>query len=212
MESLIDASDVGAGLRRCGWPGSTPDYVRYHDVEWGVPVSGDVAYFERLTFESFQSGLSWLIIMRKRPAFRLAFAGFDPELVAEFGEGDVQRLLADSGIVRNRQKILATLANARALRALRASAGEGALERLMLAHAPSDEDLRLEGFARPPRSLGDLATATAASRALAKALKARGFVFVGPTTLHAGMQANGLLDDHLEGCFRRGVGQTLSRP
>ena len=212
MEPLIDASDAGVGLRRCGWPGTAPDYVRYHDEEWGVPVTGDVAYYERLTFESFQSGLSWLIIMRKRPAFRLAFAGFQPEVVAEFGDDDVQRLLADAGIVRNRQKIQAAIANARALRALREAHGEGALERLMLAHAPSDDDLRREGFNRPPRRLDDLATATAASRALAKALKAKGFVFVGPTTLHAGMQANGLLDDHIEGCFRRGVARTLSHP
>ncbi len=212
MPPLIDASDIGAGMRRCAWPGTTADYVRYHDEEWGMPVRGDLAYFERLTFESFQSGLSWLIVMRKRPAFRAAFAGFEPELVAEFDETTVAQLLSDPSIIRNRQKILATITNARALRALRQAEGEGALERLMLDHAPSDAELRREGWRRPPRSLDDLATATAASRALAKVLKGRGFVFVGPTTLHAGMQANGLLDDHLVGCFRRGCAQGLAQP
>ena len=203
--SLADASDAGVGLKRCPWPGATPDYVTYHDTEWGVPVSGDLAYYERLTFESFQSGLSWLIVMRKRPNFREAFAGFDPELVAKFGEADVQRLLADTGIIRNRLKIEATITNAKALRQLRAAEGTGALERLMLEHQPSEADLRREGFRRPPRGIGDLPTASKASGALAKALKKRGFVFVGPTTLYAGMQANGLVDDHLSGCFRRGL-------
>lgn len=206
---LREATDVGDGLLRCGWPGTTPDYVRYHDTEWGVPVHGDVAYFERLTFEAFQSGLSWLIVMRKREGFRHAFADFDPATVSEFSASDVDRLLADPAIIRNRQKILATIANARALRALRDAEGEGALVRIMDAHRPAEADLVREGFRRPPRALGDLPTAVAASHALAKALKRRGFVFVGPTTLYAGMQANGLVDDHLEGCFRRGscVGQ-----
>lgn len=205
MEPLIDAADAGPGFQRCGWPGTTPDYVRYHDEEWGVHVHGDIAYFERLTFESFQSGLSWLIVMRKRPAFREAFAGFQPELVAEFGEDEVRRLLGDERIIRNRQKILAAITNARALRALRDSDGEGSLERLIVRHAPSERELEQEGYRRPPRSFADLATATAASRSLAKALKQRGFVFVGPTTLHAGMQAGGLVDDHIVGCFRRGI-------
>ncbi len=212
MESLIDASDAGAGLRRCAWPGLTPDYVRYHDEEWGVPISGDVAYYERLTFESFQSGLSWLIVMRKRPAFRQAFAGFDPERVAAFDDTDVQRLLTDPGIIRNRQKILATITNARALRELREREGEGALDAIMRRHAPTDAELRREGFRRPPRQFGDLPTSTSASAALAKLLKLRGFVFVGPTTLHAGMQANGLVDDHLQGCFRRGSASARTGP
>lgn len=201
--SLTDASDIAASLQRCSWSSGTPDYTRYHDTEWGVPVRGDVAFFERMTFEAFQSGLSWLIIMRKRPAFRTAFAGFDPEAVAAFGDSDIERLLADPGIVRNRQKIVATIANARALRELQATEGEGALERLMYEHAPSEAELRREGFRRPPREIGDLPTAVNASKALAKALKSRGFVFVGPTTLYAGMQANGLVNDHLAGCFRR---------
>lgn len=193
-----------ADVERCPWPGSTPDYVQYHDTEWGVPVTGDIAFFERMTFEAFQSGLSWLIVMRKRPGFRQAFAGFDPAAVAAFGDDDIARLLDDPGIIRNRQKIVATITNARALRALQDSEGDGALERLMYAHAPSEGDLRREGFRRPPRAIGDLPTAVKASHALAKSLKARGFVFVGPTTLYAGMQANGLVDDHLAGCFRRG--------
>lgn len=204
--TLVDASDAGVGLQRCAWPGTIADYVTYHDHEWGVRVQGDVAYFERLTYEAFQSGLSWLIVMRKRPAFRLAFAGFEPTAVAEFGASDVQRLMGDAGIVRNQRKILATITNARALRDLWVREGEGALERLMLDHAPDEADLRLEGYRRPPRELGDLPTAVRASRSLAKALKSRGFEFIGPTTLYAGMQANGLVDDHLEGCFRRGVG------
>ena len=206
---LLDAADRGPGLHRCAWAGSAPDYVRYHDEEWGIPVHGDVAFFERMTFEAFQSGLSWLIIMRKRAGFRQAFAGFDPEAVSAFGSADVDRLMADSGIVRNRRKIEATITNAGALRRLRDAEGEGALERLMWAHAPTDEELTAEGHRRPPRQLGDLPTASRASQALAKALKQRGFVFVGPTTLYAGMQANGLVDDHLEGCFRRGLGSPL---
>jgi len=203
--TLQDASDIAVGLRRCPWPGSTPDYVRYHDTEWGVPVVGDIAFFERMTFEAFQSGLSWLIVMRKRPAFRAAFADFDPAVVAEFSDAEVDRLLADPGIIRNRLKIAATITNARALCALRDAEGEGALERLMYAHMPTEADLRREGFRRPPRGIGDLPTAVKASHSLAKALKAKGFVFVGPTTLYAGMQANGLVDDHLSGCFRRGT-------
>lgn len=204
--TLIDASDAGPGLRRCGWPGTTPDYVRYHDEEWGVPVSGDEAYFERLTYEAFQSGLSWVTIMRKRPAFRAAFARFDARVVAGFGDADVARLMDDVAIVRNRAKVLATITNARALCRLWEEDGQGALERLLLAHRPSDADLAAEGYHRPPRGYGDLPTACKASQALAKALKGRGFVFIGPTTLYAGMQANGLVNDHLEGCFRRGPG------
>ncbi len=201
----MDLLDTGDGRKRCAWPGTTPDYVEYHDTEWGVPVSGDVAYFERMTYEAFQSGLSWVTIMRKRAAFRVAFAQFSPEVVAEFAEADVERLLSDPGIVRNRAKVLATIANARALRDLLDAEGSGAFERLIHAHRPTDRELQDEGFQRPPVRLQDLPSACKASAALAKALKKRGFVFVGPTTLYAGMQANGLVDDHLVGCFRRGV-------
>lgn len=197
--------DPGDGRVRCGWSVSAPDYIAYHDEEWGVPVAGDVAFFERLTFEAFQSGLSWLIIMRKRSAFRAAFADFDPEVVARFADVDVERLLTDDGIVRNRRKIEATITNARALCRLRETAGDGALHDLIVRHRPSESELRAEGFRRPPRRLADLPTQTKASTSLAKALKSQGFVFVGPTTLYAGMQANGLVDDHLEGCFRRGL-------
>lgn len=198
------APEAGDGRRRCAWSNGSADYIEYHDREWGVPVVGDAAYFERLTYESFQSGLSWLVIMRKRPAFRIAFRDFDPEAVARFGGQDVDRLLGDAGIVRNRRKIEAAITNARALCALRDADGDGALDRLMAAHRPTDAELRREGFRRPPRTLSDLPTRCGASEALARALKGRGFVFVGPTTLYAGMQANGLVNDHLVDCFRRG--------
>lgn len=192
-----------SALVRCPWPGDIPDYVAYHDTEWGVPITGDVAYFERMTFEAFQSGLSWLIVMRKRPAFRAAFAHFDPSRIAAFTTADIDRLLSDPGIIRNRQKVLATITNAQALIRLWDTDGEGALERLMQEHRPSEADLAAEGFRRPPRTLADLPTQCRASVALAKALKKRGFVFVGPTTLYAGMQANGLVNDHVADCFRR---------
>ena len=192
-------------VRRCPWAGGSPDYIRYHDEEWGVPVTDDVAYFERLTFEAFQSGLAWITVMRKRPAFRAAFAGFDPGRVAAFDDDDVARLLADPGIIRNRAKVLATITNARALRALWDRDGEGALTRLMAAHTPDEAELAREGFRRPPERPEDVPTQCRASHALARALKTRGFAFVGPTTLYAGMQANGLVDDHLVGCFRRGA-------
>ena len=195
--------DLGDGLARCSWSTSAVDYIDYHDSEWGVPIAGDRAYFERLTLEAFQSGLSWLIILRKREGFRAAFDGFDPERIASYGPRDVDRLLADATIVRNRRKIEATVTNARALLALEAAEGAGALQRLMEAHRPSEADLRQDGFRRPPRELADLPTRTRASEALAKALRRQGFVFVGPTTLYAGMQANGLVNDHLMGCFRR---------
>lgn len=204
-ESVCETLGVGskAEVQRCPWALSAPDYIEYHDTEWGVPIAGDVAYFERLTYEAFQSGLSWLVIMRKRPAFRRAFAQFDPVKVARFGDKQVRALLENPDIVRNRQKIEATITNARALVSLWESVGEGALEQLMHAHQPTESELRREGYRRPPRELADLPTQTQASRSLAKALKARGFVFVGPTTLYAGMQANGIVNDHLKGCFRR---------
>lgn len=204
-ESVCETLGVSskAEVQRCPWALSAPDYIEYHDTEWGVPIAGDVAYFERLTYEAFQSGLSWLVIMRKRPAFRRAFAQFDPVKVARFGDKQVRALLENPDIVRNRQKIEATITNARALVSLWESVGEGALEQLMHAHQPTESELRREGYRRPPRELADLPTQTQASRSLAKALKARGFVFVGPTTLYAGMQANGIVNDHLKGCFRR---------
>jgi DNA-3-methyladenine glycosylase I len=186
------------GLARCGWGADPADYRAYHDDEWGRPVHGDAAIFERITLEAFQSGLSWLTILRKRPGFRAAFAGFDIAAIAAFGEADRERLLADTGIVRNRAKVDATLTNARAALALLDAEGEGALDRLVWSHAPAPRT------APRPAALGALPASTPESLALAKALKARGFVFVGPTTMYAAMQAMGLVDDHLAGCHRVG--------
>ena len=173
------------GRARCPWAVSAPEYVAYHDQEWGRPVRDDAALYERLSLEAFQSGLSWLTILRKRPAFRAAFAGFDPAAVAAFGARDVERLMADAGIVRNRAKIEATIANARAT--LRVDLGA-----------------LVWGFAPPPRprpaTAAEIPPQTPESTALSRALKREGFVFVGPTTAYALMQACGLVDDHLAGC------------
>jgi DNA-3-methyladenine glycosylase I len=172
---------------RCGWAVSDPDYIRYHDEEWGRPLHGDTALFERLSLEAFQSGLSWLVILRKRPAFRAAFAGFDIDAVAAFGKRDVARLLADPGIVRNRAKIEATIANARAVR----DAVPEGLDALLWSFAP--EQRRHDG---PRRATSP------ESVAMAKELKRRGLRFVGPTTAYALMQATGMVDDHVRGCWR----------
>ena len=181
-DALAEGPD---GRPRCWWAVSTPEYVAYHDEEWGRPVRDDRALFEKLCLEAFQSGLSWITILRKRSAFRAAFCGFDIERVAAFGEQDVERLMADAGIVRNRAKILATVANARA--ALDVPLGE-----LIWSFAPAP---------RPrPRARADVPAVTSESTALAKELKKRGFRFVGPTTAYALMQACGLVDDHIEGC------------
>jgi DNA-3-methyladenine glycosylase I len=189
-------SDLAAGpdgRLRCAWGTSAPEYVAYHDDEWGRPVRGDDALYERLVLEAFQSGLSWLTILRKREGFRAAFAGFDIDAVAEFGDGDVARLLADAAIVRNRAKVEAAIANARAARALRE--GGESLTGLIWSFAPA---------ARPaPRSYADVPAVTPESTALAKELKRRGFRFVGPTTAYATMQACGLVNDHLDGCYAR---------
>ncbi|GAB2687729.1 DNA-3-methyladenine glycosylase I [Thalassiella azotivora] len=186
------------GLARCGWGASTDDYRAYHDEEWGVPVHGESALFERITLEAFQSGLSWLTILRKRPGFRSAFAGFDAETVARFDEADRARLLADAGIVRNRAKVDAALGNARAVLRMR-DAVDGGLDAFVWSFAPDDD--------RPaPRRMADVPSTTPESVALAKGLKKHGFVFVGPTTAYAAMQACGLVDDHLAGCHRRRAG------
>jgi DNA-3-methyladenine glycosylase I len=176
--------------RRCDWGDSTPDYAEYHDAEWGVPVRGDNALFERLTLEGFQSGLSWLTILRKRENFRAAFAGFDLAKVAEFDEADRQRLLADVGIVRNRAKIDATIGNARAILD---NVGEGLTE-LLWSYAPDDHPR--------PQQMSDVPPVTPESKALAKELKRRGLVFLGPTTVYAAMQAVGIVDDHVAYCWR----------
>lgn len=179
------------GLSRCGWAGSAPEYLAYHDDEWGVPVHGEAALFERLTLEAFQSGLSWITILRKRPAFRAAFAGFDAERVAEFGGDDRARLMAEAGIVRNARKVDAAIANAWAVLALRA---EGGLDAFVWSFAPA-------AHVRPATP-ADVPATSAESVALAAGLKRRGFVLVGPTTAYAAMQACGLVDDHLAGCHR----------
>lgn len=184
------------GGLRCPWGLSTEDYLTYHDTEWGRPVHGDDALFERLCLEAFQSGLSWLTILRRREGFRSAFAGFRIPAVAEFTDADKERLLADVGIIRNRAKIEATLANAKVL--VGWSAGE--LDELIWSHAP-------DPAGRPvPRTLGDVPAVTPESTALAKELKKRGVRFVGPTTAYALMQACGLVDDHLADCVARGTG------
>ena len=183
---------VGAdGVARCAWAGSDPDYLAYHDAEWGVPVHGERELFERLTLEAFQSGLSWLTILRKRPAFRAAFDGFDPEAVAAYGPRDRDRLLADAGIVRNARKVDAALHNARAVLAMRA---RGGLDALVWSHAPDDHVV--------PASRSQLRATSPESVALARDLKEAGFVLVGPTTAYAAMQACGLVDDHVVGCHR----------
>ena len=181
------------GAPRCPWALSAPEYVAYHDEEWGRPVHGDDALYERLSLEAFQSGLSWITILRRREGFRAAFAGFEIAKVARFTDADRERLLADPGIIRNRAKIDATLANARVL----AEWAPGELDALVWSHAPGPD-------ARPaPRTLGDVPAVTPESTALAKALKKRGLRFVGPTTAYALMQACGLVDDHLAGCVAR---------
>jgi DNA-3-methyladenine glycosylase I len=175
---------------RCDWANSTPDYVAYHDEEWGTPLHGERALFERLSLEAFQSGLSWLIILRKRPSFRAAFADFDVDTVAGFGEDDTARLLTDAGIVRNRAKIAATIANARAVR----DAVPEGLDELLWSFAPA-EHVR-------PRTLADVRATAPEATAMAKELKKRGFRFVGPTTAYALMQATGMVDDHIASCWR----------
>ena len=190
MDGLAEGDD---GRRRCWWGASTPDYLAYHDGEWGRPVTDDRGIYERLTLEAFQSGLSWLVILRKREGFRAAFDGFEPDLVAGYGQRDVERLLGDAGIVRNRAKIEAAIANARATREL-AAAGES-LAALAWSFRPES--------GRAPRGPEEVAATTAESKALAKELKARGFRFVGPTTAYALMQAVGIVNDHLAGCAVR---------
>ncbi|MEV5984649.1 DNA-3-methyladenine glycosylase I [Streptomyces sp. NPDC052051] len=181
------------GVLRCPWALSAEDYVAYHDAEWGRPVHGDDALYERLSLEAFQSGLSWITILRRREGFREAFADFHIAKVAAFTDADRTRLLADPGIIRNRAKIEATLANARVL----ADWAPGELDELIWSYAP-DRD------ARPvPKTLGDVPAITEESTALAKALKKRGIRFVGPTTAYALMQACGLVDDHLVDCAAR---------
>jgi DNA-3-methyladenine glycosylase I len=188
MSGVVIGAD---GVARCSWGAGVPDYLSYHDTEWGKPLHGDAALFERVSLEAFQSGLSWITILRKRPSFRAAFASFDPARVAAFDEADVERLLGDAGIVRNRAKVLATIANAGAVLAL-----DGSLDDLLWSFAPTPP--------RPaPRGLGDVPAVTDESTAMAKALKRHGFRFVGPTTAYALMQATGMVNDHFADCAFR---------
>jgi DNA-3-methyladenine glycosylase I len=180
------------GLTRCGWAGSDPLYLSYHDDEWGRSLHGERALFELLTLELFQSGLAWITILRKREGFRAAFREFDVKRIAEFDGADVERLLTDAGIVRNRAKIEATIGNAQA--ALRLPDG---LDPFVWSFMPAPRAAR-------PRSLADLPASTAESAALAKALKRQGFRFVGPTVAYAFMQSAGIVDDHLAGCSAAG--------
>lgn len=180
------------GLLRCPWSLSTPDYLSYHDDEWGRPVHDDTALYERLCLEGFQSGLSWLTILRKRPNFRAAFHDFDMQTVARFGTEDINRLLADPGIVRNRAKIEAAVTNAKAALAL-----PSGLAALVWQYADDAGTL--------PVSLADVPSQTSASKALSKDLRKHGFRFTGPVTVYATMQSCGLVNDHLAGCFSRDV-------
>jgi DNA-3-methyladenine glycosylase I len=189
MTSLLTGPD---GRARCAWAGDDTEYRRYHDEEWGTPLHGDRALFEKMALEGFQAGLSWITILRKRPRFREVFAGFDPQLVAEFGPDDVERLMADAGIIRNHAKILATISNAALVREM----AVGELDALMWSFAPAASDRRR------PRELTDIPAVTEQSTALSKALRKRGFRFVGPTTMYALMQSSGMVDDHVDGCWR----------
>lgn len=201
--ALVDGDD---GRSRCGWVRRDPQLAAYHDDEWGVPLHGDAALFEKLSLEGFQSGLSWLVVLRKRERFRSAFAGFDPRLLAGYGDDDVERLLTDAGIIRNRLKIQTVLANARALAALLDREGDGALDRLVwsFAAAAREEHVAATEPAEVPAQ-------TAVSADLAAALKGVGLRFVGPITMYALMQSGGLVDDHLTGCFRHAAGHSAGR-
>jgi DNA-3-methyladenine glycosylase I len=193
LADLVKGDD---GQRRCSWGAAPPDYRAYHDDEWGRPVGDDVLLYEKLCLEGFQSGLSWLTILRKREGFRRAFAGFDPAKVARFGARDVQRLLKDASIVRHRGKVEAAIANAKATLAVQDD--RGSLAALVWTFEPT-------GRRRAPRAFADLVSTTPESTALSKELKRYGFRFVGPTTAYAAMQSLGVVNDHLVGCAARAV-------
>jgi DNA-3-methyladenine glycosylase I len=179
------------GRARCAWAGADPEYVRYHDEEWGRPLHGDRPLFEKASLEGFQAGLSWITILRKRPRFRAVFADFDPAVVAAFGPDDIERLMADAGIVRNRVKIEAVIGNAARVRDM----APGEFDALMWSFAPRQPATR-------PASFADVPATTPESAALSKELRRRGFRFVGPTTMYALMQSAGMVDDHVAGCWR----------
>jgi DNA-3-methyladenine glycosylase I len=193
------------GRARCPWPGVDPFYVAYHDTEWGVPETGDRALFEKLILDGFQAGLSWITILRKREAFRAAFAGFEPVRIVDFGPGDVERLMQDAGIVRNRAKIEGTIAGARAWLRIMERGGEGAFARFLWQYV--DGAPRQNAF----ETMAQVPTQTPQSQAMTKALKSEGFTFCGPTITYAFMQATGLVNDHLTGCFRQAECAELGR-
>ena len=182
------------GLARCPWGASSPVELAYHDAEWGMPVDGEAAHFERLTLEAFQSGLSWLTILNKREAFREVFADFDADTIAAYGDSDIERLMLEPRIVRNQRKIDATIANARASVALRE---QGGLVELIWSFRPIQTPA--------PQDTSEMAPTSPESLALSKALKKVGFAHVGPTTMYALMEAIGIVDGHLVGCHRRGT-------
>ena len=189
MDATITSAD---GITRCGWAHSAPEMLPYHDEEWGRTLHGDQPLFEKLCLEAFQSGLSWITILRKREAFRTAFASFDIDRVAAFDEGDVERLMADAGIVRNRAKISASISNARATKAL-VDPQPGALDSLLWSYAPPRRTVAPESYSQVPAS-------TPFSTSASAALKTLGYRFVGPTTMYALMQYAGLVNDHAAGC------------
>jgi DNA-3-methyladenine glycosylase I len=197
---LTDGLQRGADLVvRCWWCGTADDYVRYHDREWAVPVIDDLQLFEKLSLEGFQAGLSWITVLRKRERFREVFEGFDPARLARFDARDVTRLLKDPGIIRHRGKIEAVIANARAF--LMMKENDESLAKFVWRHAPK--------AGRAPRRRGEIAPQSPESAALSKELKRRGWKFVGPTTVHAFFQAMGLVNEHIVGCARRDVVETL---
>lgn len=183
------------GLPRCPWGDAPADYRAYHDDEWGRPVRGDSAIFERLSLEAYQAGLSWLTILRRREAFREGFADFDIAVVAGYGDADIERLATDPRLIRHRGKVEAVVGNARLLAQWQAEEGPGVLDALVWSCASSRE---------PPRTLADVPAQTEESRRLAQRLRARGWRFIGPTSAYAALQAMGVVNDHLEGCHARG--------
>ena len=183
------------GVSRCGWVGTDSDYIRYHDTEWGVPLVGDQKLFEKLSLEAFQAGLSWITILKRRPGFRDAFAGFDFNTVATFTAADIDRLINDESIIRNRAKIQATITNAQIVHDM-VESSPGAFHDLVWSFQPA------RGTKPRPQHLSDVPAVTEESTRLSKTLKSQGFSFVGPTTMYALMQSAGLVDDHLVGCWR----------
>lgn len=192
------------GLARCRWAGTDPEYLRYHDEEWGTPLHGDRALYEKITLEGFQAGLSWITILSRRARLRHAFGGFDIDTVAAYGTLDTERLLADPGIIRNRAKVEAAIGNARAVQVLVRGA-PGALDELVWSFAPPPRR-------RPPETLDEIPAFTTESTALSRELRRHGLRFVGPTTMYALMQSGGLVQDHVTGCWRaEPARQPLSR-